>query len=196
MDAGTRGHSTKDIKVPIYDVYNAIIQNNIVNVERFTDEDASSLEKATLKKYKAKKKTIVRKIRHLLAADSTASAKSLSSDMNDFLDAFYSILKDNSIVITKSSDSDSSRKAVDTSDATYKSYANGSLSLSKYLQYAISQQWIDLDKLDIGNDFYSTQEIYKKLVDRQRPLCYSEECYIMARICLFISNRKQEHVVK
>ena len=54
----------------------------------------------------------------------------------------------------------------------------------------------DLDKLDIGNDFYSTQEIYKKLVDRQRPLCYSEECYIMARICLFISNRKQEHVVK
>lgn len=165
MDAGTRGHSTKDIKVPIYDVYNAIIQNNIVNVERFTDEDASSLEKATLKKYKAKKKTIVRKIRHLLAADSTASAKSLSSDMNDFLDAFYSILKDNSIVITKSSDSDSSRKAVDTSDATYKSYANGSLSLSKYLQYAISQQWIDLDKLDIGNDFYSTQEIYKKLVD-------------------------------
>ena len=90
-------------------MYNAIIQNNIVNVERFTDEDASSLEKATLKKYKAKKKTIVRKIRHLLAADSTASAKSLSSDMNDFLDAFYSILKDNSIVITKSSDSDSSR---------------------------------------------------------------------------------------
>ena len=196
MYAGTRGHSTKDIRVPIYDVYNAIIQNNIVNVERFNDDDASVLEKATLNKYKAKKKVIVRRIRQLLASGSTADAKSISSDMNDFLDYFYKILTENSIVITESNESDSSQKSVDTSDATYKSYANGSLSLSKYLQYAISQQWIDLDKLDIGNDFYSTQEIYKKLVDRQRPLCYSEECYIMARICLFISNRKQEHVVK
>lgn len=165
MDAGTRGHSTKDIRVPIYDVYNAIIQNNIVNVERFNDDDASVLEKATLKKYKAKKKVIVRRIRQLLASGSTADAKSISSDMNDFLDYFYKILTENSIVITESNESDSSQKSVDTSDATYKSYANGSLSLSKYLQYAISQQWIDLDKLDIGNDFYSTQEIYKKLVD-------------------------------
>ena len=165
MYAGTRGHSTKDIRVPIYDVYNAIIQNNIVNVERFNDDDASVLEKATLNKYKAKKKVIVRRIRQLLASGSTADAKSISSDMNDFLDYFYKILTENSIVITESNESDSSQKSVDTSDATYKSYANGSLSLSKYLQYAISQQWIDLDKLDIGNDFYSTQEIYKKLVD-------------------------------
>ena len=165
MYAGTRGHSTKDIRVPIYDVYNAIIQNNIVNVERFNDDDASVLEKATLNKYKAKKKVIVRRIRQLLASGSTADAKSISSDMNDFLDYFYKILTENSIVITESNESASSQKSVDTSDATYKSYANGSLSLSKYLQYAISQQWIDLDKLDIGNDFYSTQEIYKKLVD-------------------------------
>ena len=37
---------------------------------------------------------------------------------------------------------------------------------------------------------------FKKVVDRLTSLCYSEECYIMARICLFISNRKQDHVVK
>ena len=92
MYAGTRGHSTKDIRVPIYDVYNAIIQNNIVNVERFNDDDASVLEKATLNKYKAKKKVIVRRIRQLLASGSTADAKSISSDMNDFLDYFYKIL--------------------------------------------------------------------------------------------------------
>lgn len=164
MDAGTRGKSTKDIKVPIYDVYNAVIENNIVNVERFNDDDASALEKSTLKKYKARKKRIIRKMRSLLSAESKASSKKISSDMNDFLDYFYQILKENSIVITKSSDA-SDKKVVDTSDETYRSYSKGTLSLSKYLQYAISQQWIDLDKLNIGNDFYSTQEIYKKLVD-------------------------------
>ena len=155
--AGTRGHSTKDIRVPIYDVYNALLQNNIVNVNRFTDDDASALEKATYKKFCRKQKTILKKIKRLLDAESRVTAKSLSDDMEDFLDYFYTILKDNGIVLTE---------AIDTEDTTYRSYANDSISLSKYLQYAISQQWVDLDVLGIGNDFYSTQEIYEKLIDK------------------------------
>lgn len=156
MDAGSRGDSATDIRIPIYDVYNALLQNNIVNVNRFTDDDASSLEKATLKKYKAKKKTILKRLTKLLGTESTATSKTVSSDMEEFLDYFYTILKDNSVVLTKE---------IDTSDSTYKSYVNGDASLSKYLQYAISEQWIDLDVLEIGDNFYSTQEIYEKLVD-------------------------------
>ena len=168
MDAGTRGHSTKDIRVPIYDVYNALIQNNIVNVFRFTDDDASALEKKTLKKYKKRKKVILRKMKNILGMESTVTSKNLSSDMEDFLDYFYSALKENGIVVTS---------AIDTSDATYKSYANGNISLSRYLQYAISQQWIDLSALNIGNDFYSTQEIYKKLVDAGMDLLENDNTF-------------------
>lgn len=156
IDAGTRGHSTKDIRVPIYDVYNALIQNNIIDVRRFTDDDASSLEKTTYKKYQKKKKVILQKLKRLLGPESNTTAKDVSSDMEDFLEYFYTILKDNEIILTN---------AIDTDDTTYRSYANGNISLSKYLQYAISEQWVDLEMLNIGNDFYSTQEIYKKLVD-------------------------------
>ncbi len=156
MYAGTRGHSTKDIKVPIYDVYNALIQNNVVNVSRFTDDDASSLEKKTHRKYKNRKKAIIRRMRKLLGTESKATSKTLSDDMEEFLDYFYTVLKEQEIVMVN---------AIDTEDAIYKSYANGNISLSKYLQYAISEQWIDLEALKIGNDFYSTQEIYEKLVD-------------------------------
>ena len=76
--------------------------------------------------------------------------------MEEFLDYFYSVLKEQEIVNVN---------AVDTEDSVYKSYVNGNISLSKYLQYGISEQWIDLEALRIGNDFYSTQEIYEKLVD-------------------------------
>lgn len=154
--AGTRGHSTKDIKVPIYDVYNALIQNNVINVSRFTDKAASSLEKATYRKYRRRQKKIIKKMRHLLSAESKTPAKNLSSDMDEFLDYFYSVLKENGIILTD---------AVDTEDGIYQSFANENISMSRYLQYAISEQWVDLDALNIGNDFYSTQEIYKKLVD-------------------------------
>ncbi len=156
MYAGTRGHSTKDIKVPIYDVYNALLQNNVVNVSRFTDDDASSLEKKTHRKYKKRKKIILRRMKKLLGTESKATPKTLSDDMEEFLDYFYTVLKEQEIVIVD---------AVDTEDSVYQSYVNGNISLSRYLQYGISEQWIDLEALNIGNDFYSTQEIYEKLVD-------------------------------
>ncbi len=154
--AGTRGHSTKDIKVPIYDVYNALLVNNVVNINRFTDKDASSLEKATLKKYKRQKNVIIRRMKRFLDAESTITTKEMSDDMKEFLDYFYSILKENKIVLVD---------AIDTEDSTYKNFTSSNISMSQYLQYAISEQWVDLKSLNIGNDFYSTQEIYEKLVD-------------------------------
>ncbi len=154
-DAGTRGQFTKNIKVPIYDVYNALLENNVVDTTRFTDDDASSLEKRTYRKYKQCKKSIINRMKKLLATNSKVTKKQLSDDMQEFLDCFYSALKDNGIVITKS---------IDTNDDVYRKYNNGHISLSEYLQYAISAKWVELDKLNIGNNYYSAEEIYQKLV--------------------------------
>lgn len=154
--AGSRGDSAERIRIPIYDVYNALIQNNVIDVSRFTDADASSLEKSTYKKYKAKSKSITRKMRKYLAADSDTLSKDLSDYMADFVSYFYTALKNENIILTGD---------IDTSDTTYKEYQNGKISLSKYLQYAISQNWVDLSVLNIGESYFSTEEIYEKLVD-------------------------------
>lgn len=58
--------------------------------------------------------------------------------MNDFLDYFYELLKKNSIVLVNQ---------VDTTDSVYKGFVKGNTSLSQFLQYAISKQWIDQEKL-------------------------------------------------
>lgn len=154
--AGTRGTNASKIKIPIYDVYNALIQNNVIDVSRFTDTDASSLEKSTYKKYQATVKTITKKMRKYLAADSNVTYKDLSDDMEDFVTYFYTALKNEGIVLTDE---------IDTSDTTYKNYQAGKISLSKYLQYAISENWVDLSVLKIGDSYFSTEEIYEKLVD-------------------------------
>ena len=73
--------------------------------------------------------------------------------MNDFLDYFYKQLKDDNIVLVNQ---------VDTSDSVYKKFAKGKTSLSRFLQYAISKQWIDQEKLDIKSGYYTSEEIYKK----------------------------------
>lgn len=155
-DAGSRGTSTKNIKVPIYDVYNALIENNIINVKRFTEKDASQRERNTHRKYLRRRKAVLRRMRRYLSADSRIRNSQLPDDMKDFLDYFYTALKDNQIVLADE---------IDTSDSIYKSYANGNTSLSRYLQYAISENWINLGVLDIGEAYYSNEEIYQKLVD-------------------------------
>ncbi len=154
-DAGTKGESAAGIKIPVYDVYNALIQNNLVNVKRFTDKNASKLEKSTYKKYKDKSKYIINKLKEILKTGSTKTSGSLPEDMAEFTDYFYKLLSDKNIVL---------KDQIDTMDATYKKYASGKLSLSQFLQYAISENWIDLSGLDIGDKYYSTSEIYEMLL--------------------------------
>ena len=83
-----------------------------------------------------------------MASGSTADAKSISSDMNDFLDYFYKILTENSIVITESNESDSSQKSVDTSDATYKSsgsiWINWILETISIVRRKFTKNWLTM----------------------------------------------------
>ncbi|MCH5268137.1 MAG: hypothetical protein J1E62_07310 [Lachnospiraceae bacterium] len=168
-NAGTRGHSASDIRIPIFDVYNALIQNNVIDVTRFTEKDASSLEKITHKKYKTKSKRIIKRMKGYLAADSKVTAKSLSDDMEDFMSYFYTALKEEGLILTEE---------IDTSDSTYKDYLNDKISLSTYLQYAISENWVDLSVLKIGAEYYSTEEIYGKLVNYGLKLLEDDTTFI------------------
>lgn len=154
--AGSKGHSASEIKVPIYDVYSALIENNIINSDRFTDKDASALEKKTYQKYKTKSKEIKKKMRKILDVDSKTTKRQLSDSMADFVDYFYKALKADKVILTDQ---------VDASDATFKKYVAGKISLSEFLQYAISKSWVDLSVLNIGDKYFSTEEIYGKLID-------------------------------
>ena len=87
-DAGSRGRSASEIRIPIYDVYNALIQNNVIDVTRFTEKDASDLEKAIYIKYKTKSKRIMSRLKTYLAADSKKTYKQLPEDMQDFVSYF------------------------------------------------------------------------------------------------------------
>lgn len=168
-DAGTKGSSAAGIKIPVYDVYNALIQNNLVNVMRFKDKNASKLEKSTHKKYLKKSKFVINKLREILKTGSSVTSRDLSDDMAEFTDYFYELLKDKNIVL---------KDQIDTSDDMYKKYASGKLSLSRYLQYAISENWIDLSKLDIGDRYYSSSELYEMLLDYGIKLLKEDTDYI------------------
>lgn len=166
--AGSKGQSASKIKVPIYDVYSALIENNIINSSRFTDKDASPLEKSTYEKYKQKSKEIKKRMKRILSVNSKITEKQLSDSMAEFVDYFYQALKDDKTILVDD---------VDSSDATFNKYVDKKISLSQFLQYAISKSWVDLGKLDIGKQYFSVEEIYQKLVSYGMELLENDTKY-------------------
>jgi penicillin-binding protein 2 len=153
MYAGTRGTSSKDIRIPIYDVYFALINNNVIDISAFSKDDATNLEKQVYQKFLAKQDEVMDDLSDVLALNSTTVNNQTSEEMQDYLSYIFTKLKD--IKVLK----------VDTDDEKYQDYVNNKISLSKFLQYAIASNWIDLEQLDLGNQYYSTDELYSKLLE-------------------------------
>lgn len=153
-DTGTKGKSAKDIRIPIYDVYYSFIDNNLIDVMHFNEKNATDTEAKVYSKYLNKRNRVFEKLDVHLAENNTTPNSRLEDEYEEYLTYIYSMLKENNVVLYDDIPED---------NAMYKNYVNGKISLSEYLQYLISNNWVDLKKLDIDDDFSSTTEIYTKL---------------------------------
>ncbi|NLC18511.1 MAG: hypothetical protein GX757_04705 [Clostridiales bacterium] len=167
MNYGSKGESAADIKIPIYEIYYALINNNVIDIKAFDDPDATELEQKVYNKYLEERDKIFSKYRELLATDSKTTNKQ-AGDMEEFLDYYYDVLVKQDILMKSSIPSD---------DSIYKSYQNDTTSLSRFLQHAIANNWIDLSKLGIGSDFYIADEIYNKLLDYVEELLKKDDSF-------------------
>lgn len=153
--AGSKGVNSSDILIPIYDVYFALIDNNVIDIDALALGDATDLEKNVNKKFENKRKEVFTNLEKALALNSNLLKKNTNDEMKDYLDYIYTILKEREVLLTKS---------IDQKDTIYVSYTDDKISLSKFLQHAISNNWIDLNKLNIQENFYSTDELYNELL--------------------------------
>lgn len=158
MSYGTKGEKASGIEIPIYEVYNALIYNNVIDIKAFKSKDASDLEKRVLGYFSEKRESIFSRLRTYLALDNKVTNPDAGTEMEEYLDYVYSSLVSSSVSVLLSS-------SIDRTDAVYLQYTNDEISLSEFLQYAISKNWVDLSKLGIGDAYYSTDEIYTMIVE-------------------------------
>lgn len=147
------------ISVPIYDVYNALVANSVIDITRFNEEEASDIEKNLYVKFQQKQQEIFDTISNRLTTDNPPAYKDESEEVQEYLSYICdTILRDTLGVIDKD--------AVDTSDATYQAWAaEESISLREYLNYAASQNWIDISVISPEGEYLDSAEIYRSLTD-------------------------------
>lgn len=151
---GTKGKKASGILVSIYDVYDAIIQNSIVDITHFSAENATTLEKSVYSAFTTKKNRAMRSIKQQLVYNNKTKGSDLSKSLDDYLDYIFSMLKTQGVL---------NSDVMDTTDTQYNNYINDKISLSEFLIYAIKNNWIDLSILDVADDYYSSEEIFEKI---------------------------------
>lgn len=157
MDYGSKGESASDITIPIYEVYYALINNNVIDIDAFADADATNLEQSVYAKYITEFNNALSMIREAMDVDFTKSNSQVSEELGNYLNYIYEDVLVKQKILVKSS--------IDTTDVIYSGYINNTVSLSQFLQHAISNNWMDLSKLNVGDSYFSTDEIYQMLVE-------------------------------
>ena len=151
---------TKDaseIIIPVSDAYHAFIANEVIDMDHFANEEAGPAEKAVYATFQSKKESTLADIMSQLENNQADAYKDLSDEMQAYMSYTCNtvLAEKTGILLTDK---------IDTSDETYIAWrTDETISLNAYLNYAISQSWIDTSKL--GNSAYSSsEEIYQALL--------------------------------
>lgn len=148
--------SSADIKIPIYDVYFAVINNSVVDIKHFAEQDAGEVERAVYESYLEYKQKTYDKLTYELMEGCTPYNK-LSKEYQVYQSSIVSLLKENDVIMTE---------AVDNDDATQIAWAKDEvISLCEYLKYCIAENWIDVSKLSLDERYSDSSEIYEKLME-------------------------------
>ena len=149
--AGIVYSNIKSGNSPIKDVYFALIDNNVIDITKFEEEDASAVEQAVYAEFVKEQSSAISEIKAQLYSTNPLINNDMSEELLDYFTYVISLLKEEQVLLTSE---------IDTSDSVYVKWRDGKISPKEYLSYCISKQWIDISVLDVDSKYADTSEIY------------------------------------
>ncbi|MCR4807870.1 MAG: hypothetical protein K5857_09365 [Lachnospiraceae bacterium] len=149
---------SSNMMIPIDDVYNALINNNVIDITKFDEPDAHQYEKEVYSAFESRQREIIEEVRNELLNEATPY-KDLSKQMQVYESYIVTRLQASSTGVIIND-------AVNKDDRTYQNWTvKETISLKEYLNYCLAQNWIDISKFRIENQYSDTSEVYEQLVD-------------------------------
>ena len=152
--AGILYDSVQNATVSMQDVYFALLNNNVIDINHFTSDSASGNEQALQAQFENRQAQALSMVENELNSDSPTANNNMSEEMLDYVTHIISMLKDNKILLTSE---------IDDSDSTYTAWKAGTISPKEYLNYCISKQWIDITQLEVDQKYADSSEVYSAL---------------------------------
>ncbi len=150
--------SADDVRIPVYDVYYSLFENNVLSVEHLSDPEASVNEQNVYAAFQKKAASIFAEIKDQLTRDDPTAYKDLTDEMKVYQSYIVNTMLPLTGILNE--------EAVDKSDLTYIAWAEEeTISLQEYLTYAISKNWIDVNGVTQNASYMDSTEVYTTLAD-------------------------------
>lgn len=146
--------SASAIKVPIYDVYFALINNGIIDIRHFEEENAGETEKAVYDAFLLKKQDVYNRLEQELTQQAVPYQE-LSKEYQVYESYLVQMLEKAGVLKTDS---------YDKNDETYIAWkTDETISLKEFLEYAIAMNWVDITKIEVKSKYADSGEVYQSL---------------------------------
>lgn len=136
------------------DVYFALLDNNVIDITHFDDEDATATEQAVYHSFLIQLEEAIQMLSSQLYTSNPLTNNTMSEELLDYVTYMMDLLKNHNILLTSQ---------IDSSDSVYMTWKDGNLSPKEYLMHCISNQWIDISLLEVNSKYADTSEIYDAL---------------------------------
>ncbi len=151
----TSTSSSSNIVIPIYDVYFAIFDNDVLDINHFNAKDAGEAERAIYEQFVNKNENVLSEIQ-LELTDKKTPYENLSKEYQWYMSHIAAMLYSDGIIDSSLVDRDDTMYIAWTKDET--------ISLAEYLKYTIAVNWVDVSKLSIDNQYADSEEIFAQIV--------------------------------
>lgn len=157
----TQTTDAADVIVASGDMYYQFIGNNIIDINHFTEEGAGKAEQSVAASFTSYKQSVLTELESNMQNESAPFYTDMQREWQAYLSYVVNdVLTANDVLMSD---------AIDTSDAVYKQWREDeTININTYLNYAISQNWIDSSKLQDyieGDAKYSdASEVYQAMI--------------------------------
>ncbi len=148
--------SGANIVVPIYNVYFTLINNNLINIDKLSDADATDLEHKVSDIFEKRRDKALDLVETQLFGKGAVDYDDLSEEGQEY--ATYIIKKLRSDGILKA-------EAKNEDDEVYRKWMNEKISVRTYIKHCLEKNWVDYTKFSTSDELVDTEELYQKLVD-------------------------------
>ena len=116
--------SADQVRIPVYDVYYSLFENNVLSVSHLSNADASDNEKEVYQQFQKKAASIFTDLKSQLTSDTPTIYNDLTDEMKVYQSYIVDTMLPNAGILNT--------EAVDKTDQTYKAWKAGTISLKAY----------------------------------------------------------------
>ena len=166
----------KDIDtIPVlsYDIYSQMFNNNVIDYDHFTAEDATQEEKYIQYKLEESIANVLSYLEQQLNSGYPVQYSRMTKEQQAYFDYMIeTFLTQNKEIIDPTN--------IDSFNETYQAYEkDGSISPKEYLTFCVNNNWIDVTRLPESDEAYLTSdEIFQAIIDYTKEEMVKEESFV------------------